>query len=603
MDESKIQNPTGPKATVLDVIKQFIIGLKPYKLLLAVVWGGVIFTTILQVYIPILYKDFFDVLSSTTDKNVAAPQLISILIKILIINLVMWVGHRIVTINDATLQNKVPARLRETAFGYMINHSYTFFSNNFGGSLVQKVGRYTRAYGKLMDQITWSLLPITVNIIGVIYVLWKVEPALSIGIFVWAMVFLIFNYAFSRFKSKYDILSSEADSRTTGYLSDVITNNNTVQLFTGVKYEKKEFHSVVDAQTKASLFAWRLSNINQAVQSGLVVILEFFVLYFAVRYWQTGVFTVGTFVLIQAYIIGLGDRLWGFARVVRAIYESYADGKEMVEIMAIPHEVQDIPRAKPLSITKGEIEFKNLTFNYNQTRTVLNTINLKIIPGEKIALIGPSGAGKSTIVRLILRLYEVTSGSISIDGQNIHEVTLNSLRENISYVPQEPILFHRSLKENIRYGRRDATDEEVQEAARLAHCEEFIKDLPLKYDTLVGERGIKLSGGERQRIAIARAILKNAPILILDEATSSLDSGSEHLIQDALDVLMKDKTVIVIAHRLSTIRKMDRIVVIDNGQVTEQGTHDELLQIDGSLYSKLWNLQAGGFLKEEEEKV
>ena len=262
-------------------------------------------------------------------------------------------------------------------------------------------------------------------------------------------------------------------------------------------------------------------------------------------------------------------RLWDFGRIIRNIYESFADSKEMVEILETPYEVKDIPNAKTLKVAGGQIEFKDISFAFNETRTVLKNINLNIKSGEKIALIGPSGAGKSTIVKLLMRMYDLTSGTIEIDNQNVKEVTQDSLRQNISLVPQDPILFHRTLMENIRYGKGKATNEEVMAAAKLAHCDEFIDTLPLKYETHVGERGIKLSGGERQRVAIARAILKNAPILVLDEATSSLDSHSESLIQDALNNLMEDKTTIVIAHRLSTIARADRIVVMDKGEIVE----------------------------------
>ena len=231
---------------------------------------------------------------------------------------------------------------------------------------------------------------------------------------------------------------------------------------------------------------------------------------------------------------------------------------------------------------------------------MLKCFDLAIAPGEKIALVGPSGAGKSTIVKLLLRLHEPDEGVIAIDGTDIKSVTLDSLRKNIALVPQDTLLFHRTLMENIRYGREGATDDEVREAAKLAHSDEFVSNLPTGMNTYVGERGIKLSGGERQRVAIARTILKNAPILVLDEATSSLDSHSEMLIQDALDTLMKGKTVMVIAHRLSTIRKMDRIVVIDGGTIVETGTHETLVAKDGGLYKKLWNLQAGGFIKDSD---
>jgi ATP-binding cassette subfamily B protein len=559
----------------------------------------VIAAAIVSVYIPFFYKTFFDVLTTTQDKTATAPILIGILIKVLLLNTVLWCLYRITTVTDAYLQNKVPARLKEDAFNYLIDHSYAFFSNSFTGALVQKVNRYTRAYGRLLDQVTWSILPLAANITGIIVVLWRIQTVIAGGILVWIIIFLVFNYGFSRFKAKYDLIANEADSRVTGQLSDVITNNNTVQLFSAHDFEAEQFKKNVDYQVKVSLFGWNLVTVSQAVQSGLMFGLEFFIFYYAVKYWQQGIFTVGTFVLIQAYIIGLGDRLWGFSRVIRMIYESYADGKEMVEVLLLPHEIKDLPHATHLKITQGEIEFKDVSFSFNKTRTVLNAIDLKINAGEKVALIGPSGAGKSTFVRLILRLYDVARGSITIDDQNIQHVTLDSLRSAVSFVPQDPVLFHRSLKENIRYGKRDATDEEIIEAAERAHCHEFIKDLPLGYDTLVGERGIKLSGGERQRVAIARAILKNAPILILDEATSSLDSESEHLIQDALDTLMKQKTVMVIAHRLSTIRKMDRIIVIDDGKITEEGTHEKLLENESSLYKKLWNFQAGGFLQDE----
>ena len=271
--------------------------------------------------------------------------------------------------------------------------------------------------------------------------------------------------------------------------------------------------------------------------------------------------------------------------------------------MKLPYEIKDTPLAKPLAVAAGEVAFQEVNFAFNQTRLVLKNINLTVKAGEKIALVGPSGAGKTTFIRLLLRFYDVADGKILIDGQNIQKVTLASLRDNISLVPQDPLLFHRTIRENIRYGRPTATDQEVEEAGRLAHCDDFIDNLSQKYETYVGERGIKLSGGERQRVAIARAILKNAPILILDEATSSLDSHSEALIQDSLDILMKDKTVIVIAHRLSTIRKMDRIVVLDNGQICETGRHEELIAKE-SLYRKLWELQAGGFIRvdEDEEK-
>jgi ATP-binding cassette subfamily B protein len=375
-----------------------------------------------------------------------------------------------------------------------------------------------------------------------------------------------------------------------------VTNNTAVSFFTGHEHESVSFENVSDDQAKKTLFSWRLGDVTDAVQTLLIVLVEFFVFYYAIKYWKLGLVTIGTFVLAQTYIIGLSQQLWGLNRIIRSIYQSLADSKQMVEILLTDYEIKDLPDAKKLIIDKGEIVFKDVSFDFGQDNEVLSDLNITIKPGEKVAIIGPSGAGKTTFVRLIMRLYNLTKGRVSIDGQDISKVTQDSLRKNISFVPQDPILFHRTLMENIRYGRRSATDEEVKEAAHLAHCDEFIENLPLKYETFVGERGIKLSGGERQRVAIARAILKKAPILIFDEATSSLDSYSESLIQDALKNLMKDCTTIVIAHRLSTVKRMDRIISMDNGLIVEDGTHDELSNKDSGLYKKLWDLQVSGFM-------
>jgi ATP-binding cassette subfamily B protein len=280
----------------------------------------------------------------------------------------------------------------------------------------------------------------------------------------------------------------------------------------------------------------------------------------------------------------------------QAYKEFLLDAEEMTAILTTPHEIQDAPGAKTLSVTQGKIQFDLVSFGYDE-RLIFKKFNLTIHPGEKVALIGPSGGGKTTIVKLLFRFFDINGGKITIDGQNIASVTQDSLRDGLALVPQEPILFHRSLYDNIAYARPSAKESEVYEAAKLAHAHEFIKAFPKGYETFVGERGVKLSGGERQRVAIARAILKNAPILVLDEATSSLDSESEMLIQDALHNLMSNRTTIVIAHRLSTIMQMDRIVVIDGGKVIEEGKHKELLKVKQGTYQKLWEIQAGGFTK------
>ena len=489
------------------------------------------------------------------------------------------------------------ARLKQNAFNYTLFHSYSFFANNFTGSIVQKVNRFSRSFEALCDVMAFNIMPVAITIVGSIIVTWFIAPIVSIVICAWVVLFLIFNFFFSRWKLQYDLAVSESDSKTTGYLADAVTNNSAVSFFTGHDHESDGFKGVSNDQARKTRFSWFLSEIMDGMQALLIALVEFFVFYYGIKYWAQGLATIGMFVLAQTYIIGLAGQLWGLSSVIRRISESVADSKEMVDILLTPYEIRDIPNAQKLLVPNGQIAFKDVSFNFNETREVLSSINLTIKAGEKVAIIGPSGAGKTTFVRLIMRLYDVTKGTILIDGQDIHTVTQDSLRDYIGFVPQDPVLFHRSLMDNIRYGRRDATDQEVMEAAHLAHCDEFIDTLPLKYETFVGERGIKLSGGERQRIAIARAILKKAPILILDEATSSLDSHSEFLIQDALDTLMKGCTTIVIAHRLSTIKKMDRIIAIQDGKIVEEGTHNELVHKKNGLYKKLWDLQVSGFIQ------
>ncbi len=599
-EEKKLQkNIIYPKVKIKDVLRAFWNGIRPQKRQLFFVVFSMVTANIIAVIIPLFYKQFFDVISINGDKTAVVQKLIIIIIQIAFLNGFVWLFYRIATVYNGSYQTGTIARLKQQSYDYLMEHSYSFFSNNFTGSLVQRVNRFARAFETLSDRLIWDVLPLLVRIISVIFVVYFINSWIALVIFVWIAIFLVFNIIFSRWKLKYDIWVAEIDSKTTGYLADTITNQNTIQLFNGQKFESKGYKKVTDEQARMTKFSWNLDATMEAGQAFLGFTIQFLLFYFAIGYWSLGQITIGVFVLLQVYIIGLIHELWSFTRVVRDAYRAYADAKEMVEILNLPHEIKDAHLAKELNADKGEIKFENLSFNFNETRKVLENINLIIKPGEKVALVGPSGAGKTTFVRLLLRLYSPTSGRILIDGQDISGATQESLRKNISMVPQDPILFHRTLAENIAYGKRDAVKKEIEEATKLAHCDEFISNLPFGLETYVGERGIKLSGGERQRVAIARAILKNAPILILDEATSSLDSHSEMLIQDALSNLMQNCTTIVIAHRLSTIQKMDRIIVVDQGKIIEQGSHSELLENKYSLYKKLWELQAGGFLKEE----
>jgi ATP-binding cassette subfamily B protein len=390
------------------------------------------------------------------------------------------------------------------------------------------------------------------------------------------------------------------------YLSDVIMNNSNVQLFTAQEFELESYKKRTGDWFKKTKWAWDVGVLINCVQAALMFALEVVVIAITISLWRKNLVTPGFFIIIQSYLLGLFGRMWDLRRMIHDFFSSFADAEEMIEILETPHEIADVPDAKPLESKTGKIEFRKVDFGYDD-KLLLKHFDLVIAPGEKVALVGHSGEGKSTITKLMMRLFDVQGGEILFDEQNIAQVTLESLRKNISLVPQEPILFHRTIYENIAYGKRDATEEEVFEAARQANCHQFIMNLKKGYKTLVGERGIKLSGGERQRVAIARAILENAPLIILDEATSSLDSHSEKLIQQALHRLLKNKTAIIIAHRLSTIMESDRIIVIEKGKIAEMGTHQELIRKKDGLYKSLWDIQAGGFIggevKEEVPKI
>ena len=543
---------------------------------------------------PIYFGKIIDALA--TGSPGAADSAIKILLILLVISFVRFVSRRGVEFINNYFQPRIMADLMQTCYEHLQRHSIGFFSSTFVGSLVTKVKRYERSFEQLADQ---SLFHMGRTLIGfstiVIILMWRNWIAGTVML-AWSISYMLIAYKFTMYKMPYDLKRAAADTETTAQLADTISNNFNIKIFSNYQTEFKRFFRVLTSQFKARKKSLDIAAIGESFNHVYMILFEVGFLYLSIKLWQGGLFTVGDIVLVLTFILRLFDQLWDLGKHIRVVYEAIADANEMTEILLSEHEIKDESNAKTLIVKNGVINFQNVNFGYHEGLEILSGFNLAIKAGEKVALVGPSGGGKSTIVKLLLRFYDLMSGRISIDGQDITKVTQDSLRDALALVPQEPVLFHRTLIDNIRYAKPGASDEEVMTAAKAAHAHEFIAKTTHGYQTFVGERGVKLSGGERQRVAIARAILKDAPILVLDEATSSLDSESEYLIQDALKSLMKDHTTIVIAHRLSTIMQMDRIVVIENGKILEQGKHRELVKAKEGTYQRLWNIQAGGFV-------
>ncbi len=558
--------------------------------------GAFVFSTI----VPLIYKELIDTAAANPEPTaLAASAMRAILATAVMFMLLRFCLRRGGSVANTFFQPRIMRDLGNTAFSYLIDHSYRFFANNFTGTLVRRVTKIQSSFEDFADRMFFDFVPITVTLIGAGAVLFSRHWILGTMFSVWVVIFLAVQFGIVAWKMKYNVAVAEKDSEVVGVLSDAVANDVTIKTFASEDHERGLFAKVAQQLSKLRFKSWMIDEAINMVQGLLMILIEFLLFFGVIYLWQQGEATVGDFILVQSYVILAIDRLWDLGQALRRLYSSFADATEMVEIMLEPHEITDAPNAGTLKVNEGAIAFNKVEFRFHEDRAILKDFDLAIKGHEKVALVGPSGAGKTTITKLLLRFHDVNGGALTIDGQDIKEVTQRSLREAIAFVPQEPILFHRTLMENIRYGRKDATDEEVVAAAEKAHCMDFINKAPEGFKTYVGERGIKLSGGERQRIAIARAILKDAPILVLDEATSSLDSESEALIQDALAKLMEGKTVIAIAHRLSTVMKMDRIIVIEDGKVVTTGTHDDLLQHEGGLYKKLWEIQAGGFLTGE----
>ena len=498
-----------------------------------------------------------------------------------------------------TLEGNVQRNLAQRVFQAMTEQTSDFHANNFGGSLVSQTTKLLSSYVRIADTTWFQTSQVVFGLLFTVIILLPRAPWFVLVLLLLAIIFIVVAFRASRPVMRRSSLLSQSESKQTGYLADAITNVMMIKSFARGTHERANFAALTDTSyerlTSMMRSQRRQLNIFDMVTGVMTTSSLLFAIISVVKFNAN----IATVFLIFNYTNYMINQLFSFSNnSLRNYNRAFGDAADMVAILAEKPSVTDPPKPEKVRIQRGKIEFSDVAFKHiGASDAIFDGLNLRIKPGEKIGLVGHSGSGKTTFTRLLLRFSDIDGGEIRIDGQNIAKIMQDDLHKHIAYVPQEPLLFHRSIAENISYGAPGGSVKAIEAVAKLAHAHEFIRLLPQGYDTLVGERGVKLSGGQRQRIAIARAMLKNAPILLLDEATSALDSESEVLIQEALWRLMEGKTAIVIAHRLSTIQHMDRIIVLDDGKIVEQGGHAELLKANGT-YAKLWAHQSGGFLEE-----
>lgn len=527
---------------------------------------------------------------------------------ILALVLVNLVGQILSKLQDYTVYKLEIAgnyHLARLCFDTLSNQSMTFHTSRFGGSLVSQTSRFMSGYTGLVDVTVYSLIPTITSVICTVAALAPVVPTFTVILVCIMAVYIAFVWLMYKRIMPLSAATSAAQNKLSGVLSDAVTNILAVKTCGREDFERDLFDAADRAARDAETVSMHAMMQRNFTTSGLIVITMAVVSVFVAGGNAWFGISAGSLVMIFTYTYNLTMRLNYVSSMMQRINRALGDAAEMTRVLDEPRLVADDPDAPELKVTEGAIDFEHLSFAYRDAaagESVFDNLTLHVAAGQRVGLVGKSGSGKTTLTKLLLRLDDVQGGRVLVDGQDVSRCTQQSLRRQVAYVPQEALLFHRSIRENIAYGRPDATDEQIREAARLANALEFIDRLPRGFDTMVGERGVKLSGGQRQRVAIARAILTDAPILVLDEATSALDSESEALVQEALENLMRGRTSIVVAHRLSTVAALDRIVVLADGEIVEDGTHAQLVEAGGE-YASLWSRQTGAFLEAQASRT
>ena len=559
---------------------------------IALIAGLVMVATIAEVLVPMFSGRIVDAISG--NQNTALNDAVRAFAVVAALGVTSVVLRFFVfqTIIKLTLQ--MMARIVHDGFYMVQRFSTDWHANSFAGSTVRKVTRGMWALDALNDILLVALLPSFVMLVGASILLGSYWPVMGLVVAGGSVIYIAFTVLMSvGYVAPAASLANAWDTRLGGALADAVSCNSVVKAFGAETREEDRLRHVMSKWDSRTRRTWKRGTLNGTIQGLLMTLMQAGILGTGLYMWTQGLASAGDITFVLAMFFVLQGYLRDVGMHIRNLQRSVNDMEELVALSAMPLGVEDKAGAKPIAIGKGAINFDHVTFRYGSHATPLyRDFSVAIKPGERVGLVGHSGSGKTTFVKLIQRLYDINGGAITIDGQNIAEVQQASLRGQIAIVQQEPILFHRTLAENIAYGRPEASRAEIIEAAKQANAYDFIIGLPKGFETMVGERGVKLSGGERQRVAIARAFLADAPVLILDEATSSLDSESEVMIQEAMERLMVGRTTLVIAHRLSTVRALDRLLVFDKGRIVEEGNHEALIRLHGGIYRRLFERQA-----------
>lgn len=571
---------------------------KHFGLWIALILSTIGFCGLLSYGNPYVMSLIVDRISA---QPVAADQVFSVfgpyIVALILINLCGQACSKLQDYTSWKLQIKVNYDLATMAFDALSNQSMTFHSNRFGGTLVSQTTKFMSAYTLLMNTITFPFLPVLCSIVFTCALLIPVVPLYAAVLMALLAIYATISYVMYKRILHLNEKAAGAQNQLSGELSDAVTNILAVKTYGREDYERALFDTANREVVARDSQRMRSSLARGVITASITVVIMSVVTIFIAGGNAWFNISPGTVIIMFTYTYTVTNQFNFINTGLQRLNQAFGDASGMTQVLDEPRLVADKPDAQPLVVELGDIDFDHIGFNYTDgdaITEVFDDFNLHIPAGQRVGLVGISGSGKTTLTKLLLRLADIQEGKIYVDGQNIADITQQSLRQQIAYVPQEALLFHRSIAENIAYGKPDATLDEIKEAARLANALEFIEKLPQGFDTVTGERGIKLSGGQRQRIAIARAILADAPILVLDEATSALDSESEALVQEALGNLMQGRTSLVVAHRLSTVASLDRIVVLSEGKIVEDGTHAELVAKNGD-YAHLWNRQTGAY--------